>query len=175
MEKALVLVGPSGVGKTTVANSVIEKTGRFLLARSVTTRPPRNDQFNDEYIYLQKDDFLKMSKEDGLLEYMEYGDNFYGTPISEIERIFSMGKTPLLILDIEGAKTLRKMQLPFLPVIIYLWDDLDTIEKRLYSRYLSVPSEDKFFAFLKRKNMSPGSTSWATSIFPRKCWLPSPP
>ena len=85
---------------------------------------------------------------------MEYGDNYYGTPVSELDRIFGEGKTPLLILDIEGVKSLRKKEYAFSPVIVYIWDDLNVIEKRLYARDLSEPTADKLLSFLKRKEMN---------------------
>ena len=155
MRSALVLVGASGAGKTTVAARLIEKTGGFSMVRSITTRAPRGDGHDGEYIYTDREGFIKRQENGELLEYMEYGGNFYGTPISELERIFSEEKIPLLILDIEGVKSLRRAELEFRPAVIYIWGNLHDIERRLYERDLrDQPTADKLISFVKRKEMN---------------------
>ena len=152
MRAALIIVGPSCVGKTTVANKLISTEPRFELVRSATTRPPRGDGNDGEYIYLTREEFSKRAEVGEMLEYMEYGDNLYGTPKSELDRIFSLNKAPLLILDINGAKSVRAVEMGFLPIIIYLYADISTIESRLHDRYLkSDVSGEKFLTFSKRK------------------------
>ena len=109
MKKILVIAGPSAVGKTTVMNEILRQNAGFEYIRSATTRAPRGDVFDLEYIYLSKEEFLERIENGGVLEYTEYGGNFYGTPKSEIERIFSVGKTPVLILDLNGVKSLKSI------------------------------------------------------------------
>ena len=151
----LVIAGASGVGKTTVAAHLLSKSEAFGLVRSITTRAPRGDGHDGEYIYTDRADFMKRAESGELVEYMEYGDNMYGTPVSELERIFAEGKIPLLILDIEGVKSLRSRKFDFSSVIVYIWDDLNVIEKRLYSRDLAKdPTADKLVSFQKRKDMN---------------------
>ena len=156
MDKSiLVIAGASGVGKTTVATHLIENSPDFELVRSVTTRAPRGDTHDAEYIYTDREGFLKKAEAGELIEYMEYSGNMYGTPLSELERIFGEGKTPLLILDIEGVKSLRSKSFDFTSVIAYIWDDLNTIERRLYERDLSNnPTAEKLISFVKRKEMN---------------------
>ena len=86
MDSILVLVGPSAVGKTTVMTRILELYGNeFSPIRSATTRAPRGDSFDGEYIYLSREEFLSSVSRGELLEYMEYGGNLYGTPKSEVE------------------------------------------------------------------------------------------
>jgi guanylate kinase len=148
----LVLVGASGVGKTTVMNAMMEKSNAFSFSRSATTRAPRGDGNDSEYLYVSREDFLSRIEKGEMLEYMQYGENYYGTPKSEIDRIIGEGKVPLLILDIEGAKSVRRLELGIKPIIVYIWDELDVIEKRLYERELAVPSAEKMISYLKRKS-----------------------
>ena len=147
----LVLVGASGVGKTTVMNAMMEKKDIFSFSRSATTRAPRGDGNDSEYLYVTKEDFLARIDAGLMLEHMQYGENYYGTPKSETDRIFSEGKVPLLILDIEGAKSVRKLDMDFGAVIVYIYDDLNVIEKRLYDRELATPTPEKMMSYLKRK------------------------
>lgn len=139
----LVIVGPSGVGKTTVAYRLLEDTGCFEFVRSATTRAPRGDGRDNEYIYLTREEFLSRVKNGKMLEHMEYGGNLYGTPASEVERILAEGKTPLLILDINGAKSLRAGNFPFRSIIVYLYADIDVITERLLSRDGSEPTAEQ--------------------------------
>lgn len=152
--KILVIAGASGVGKTTVASYMLSEFTEFGFVRSITTRAPRKDAHDDEYIYTDREDFFKRVDTGELMEYMEYGGNMYGTPISELERIFREGKTPLLILDIDGVKALRSKIFDFQPVIVYLWEDINIIEKRLFARDLLVSTEEKMISFMKRNEMN---------------------
>ena len=151
MKRIAVIAGASGVGKTTVANIILENE-RFSLVRSATTRKPRADGNLSEYIYLNRVEFLEAVKNGDMLEYTEYGENLYGTPKSELCRIFSEGKTPLLIVDMAGVRTFMNGCAEFSPEIFYIYEALDVIEKRLYERDLAEPTVDGFTSFIRRKN-----------------------
>ena len=137
MKRILVLAGPSAVGKTTVMKELLKLNPAFDYIRSATTRAPRGDGFDTEYIYLSKERFLSLIESGGVLEYTEYGGNFYGTPSSEIERIFADGKIPMLILDINGVKTLKSIEREFGVVAVYITADTDVLDKRLFERVVA--------------------------------------
>lgn len=146
----LILAGPSAVGKTTVMERLLAHDDIFSYVHSVTTRPVRFEG-DDEYIHLSMDEFTALRARGGLLESTVYGDCAYGTPRSEIERITKEGKTPLLILDINGVRTLKGQELPVLSV--YLYDSLNVMEERLYARELKDnPSVEALVRFTKRKD-----------------------
>ena len=149
--RVLVIAGASGAGKTTVAHRLIESTGRFDEVRSLTTRPARNDKFNGEYLYADRDEFLRRVNNGELIEYMEYSSNLYGTPVCELERIVSEGKIPLLVLDLNGVSAIRERRDTIDSTVFYVYDDLNVIEKRLYTRDLAVPSAEALLSFLDRK------------------------
>lgn len=136
MKKCIILVGPSAVGKTTVAHAMLEMGDKYELVRSVTTREMRADSFGSEYIYISRDEFLHQIEVGGVLEHTEYAGQLYGTPRSEIDRITSEGRVPLLILDLNGANSLYKAE-GISPCTVYLYDDLDVMEQRLRARYIS--------------------------------------
>lgn len=140
MKEILIIAGPSAVGKTTVASELIKAGGEFELVRSVTTRKMRSDAFGAEYVYLTRSDFDGLIKSGGVLEYTEYSGELYGTPRSEIERIHREGKYPLLILDLEGVRSVLEKG-GNCPCAVYLYDGLSVMEKRLAERYL-VPGFD---------------------------------
>ncbi len=152
MKEILVLAGPSAVGKTTVASHLLA-SGEFALVRSVTTRAPRGDAFDSEYIYLSKEKMQALVKEGGVLEHTEYAGELYGTPASEIERIIAEGKHPLLILDLNGVATLSKRE-DIRPCAVYIHAPLEVLEARLRARYLDpekgIIASDKLDSRLKK-------------------------
>jgi len=136
--RALVIAGPSAAGKTTVAEKIIALSGgAFELSRSLTTRDKRGDAFDDEYIYTTPRDFERELSQGRILEHTEYSGELYGTPLSEIERIFGSGKTPLLILDLNGVKSVAKRTDALDSCAVYLYCDNKTLQNRLFCRYLS--------------------------------------
>ena len=134
MKKLLIIAGPSAVGKTTVAKEILDRGVGFELSRSATTRAPRGDGHDQEYLYITADEFKAKISDGEMLEYTEYGGNYYGTPLSEIERIFKEGKIPLLILDINGVVSLKNSSCGISPFAVYITADSAEIEKRLYER-----------------------------------------
>ena len=136
MKKCIILVGPSAVGKTTVAHAMLEISDKYELVRSVTTREMRADSFGSEYIYISREEFLHQIEVGGVLEHTEYAGQLYGTPRSEIDRITSEGRVPLLILDLNGANSLFNAE-GIAPCTIYLYDELDVMDERLKARYIS--------------------------------------
>ena len=136
----LILVGPSAVGKTTVAELLVA-SGAFAFVRSLTTRAPRGDGHDEEYLYTDEESFLSAIDSGEILEHTLYAGTRYGTPRAEIERVASLGKVPILVLDINGAESLSKDG-ELLACIIYLTEDEVTLEKRLYERYLSGDKKD---------------------------------
>lgn len=154
MKKLLIFAGLSAVGKTTLANYITERNSDFVLVRSATTRAPRGDGNDSEYLYLTKEKFNDLVKTGDMLEYTEYAGNFYGTPRSEIEAIAEAGKTPLLILDVEGVKSIKRAgEYPTLAV--YLYDEVNVLEERLYARYIGdAPTVEGLARFAKRKEQN---------------------
>ena len=148
----MIVAGPSAVGKTTVATEIIGIDSRFEFVRSVTTRAKRGDAFDDEYIYLSKEEFLECRRTGGVLESTEYAGAFYGTPRSEVERISGENKIPLLVLDTRGVMSLMAHE-DISTCAVYVYDDVNVMEKRLYDRFLGAsPSVEGLRKFTSRKD-----------------------
>lgn len=156
MKNILIIAGPSAVGKTTIAHRMLELDSRYEFVRSVTTRPRRADQFDSEYIYITDAEFRHLIDTAGVLEHTEYAGSFYGTPRSEIDRITSAGRVPLLILDINGVTSLFNNKGDISPCGVYIYDDIDVMEKRLHERYaddLDSPETQRRLSSRVRQNL----------------------
>ena len=154
MKKLLVLAGPSAVGKTTISDEIMRQNGKFTLSRSATTRAPRGDGHDDEYVYLTRDEFLAAIESGDILEHTEYSGDLYGTPKSEILRAEREGKYALFILDLSGVASLRESEFADDTLFVYIYDTLNTLEERLYARYMDPPTVDGLTKFAKRKEQN---------------------
>lgn len=147
---AIVIVGPSGAGKTTIAEKLIDDLGTLEMSRSATTREKRGDGKDNEYIYLQKDEFLTSIANGDVLEYTEYSGNFYGTRKCELERIWEMGKNPILVLDYVGARSLKE-RLDCPVYAIYVYTSLLEAKRRLCERDERSGSTEKSRETIKKR------------------------
>ena len=153
MKNMLVIAGPSAVGKTTVSDEIIRQNDKFTVIRSATTRAPRGDGHDGEYVYLSREEFLRAAESGDMLEYTEYSGDLYGTRRTELSRAYSEGRIPLLILDLRGVGAVRESEYGD-ALCVYLYDSLNTLEERLYARYMTPPSIDGLTKFVKRKEQN---------------------
>ena len=124
--KLLVLSGPGGVGKSTVAQKLRE-AGDFWVSVSATTRAPRNNEVDGhDYYFVTNDEFTRMINADEFLEWAEFAGNRYGTPQEKVEQALLLGRNVLLEIEIAGAKQV-KAHLPQ-SILVFLepptWEEL---------------------------------------------------
>lgn len=131
----LVLVGPSGVGKSTLINFLKDRwPGVFEFSISSTTRLPRvGEQHGIHYYYITREEFMRKIDEDEFIEYCEVHNNLYGTSKTAIRNIFDNGKICLLDIDVQGVLKLINSGLEFNRIFIRP-KDIKTLEERLRGR-----------------------------------------
>lgn len=106
--KLIVLSGPGGVGKSTVAKKLREGSD-FVVIVSATTRPARfNEAAGVDYHYLSSVEFDTAIKANEFLEWAEFAGARYGTPRLPVETALSAGQSVLLEIEIEGAKQVKE-------------------------------------------------------------------
>ena len=131
--KLFVISGASGVGKSTVLSRVMASRPDLRFSVSATTRSPRPGETDgQDYYFVSKDKFLKMIDEQAFLEYDAHMDNYYGTPLAQLEDKLQTGS---VILDIEpnGAFNVRRKKAD--AVLIFVAPpSLDELESRLRGR-----------------------------------------
>jgi guanylate kinase len=126
--KLLVLSGPGGVGKSTVAKE-LRKEANFYVSVSATTRKPRHNEHEGiDYFFVTDEQFEERKAAGDFLEWAEFAGAKYATPKSQVEEALSLGKNVLLEIDIAGAEQVRKVSTE--AILVFLeppsWEELVT-------------------------------------------------
>ncbi|MBR5409193.1 MAG: guanylate kinase [Clostridia bacterium] len=129
-----VLSGPSGSGKNTVYNGVAALIPEIEKTVSATTRAPREGEIDGvDYYFIPVKEFEKKIRADEFVEFVKYGDNYYGTLRSEIKRLADIGKIAVLIIEVRGALNVKRV-FPESESIFILPPSIDVLRERILGR-----------------------------------------
>ncbi len=104
--KLIIITAPSGAGKTSIVKYLLQKYPQyFSFSISATTRQAREDETQaKDYYFMSVEEFNQKINENKFIEWeMVYQGKYYGTLKSELEKIWALGKTPILDIDVQGA------------------------------------------------------------------------
>lgn len=96
----IVLIGPGGTGKGTVAARVVAADEALWLSKSWTTRTPRDGEHPEAYVFVNEEQFMAHAEAGGFLEYAEFLGHLYGTPVPDL----TDGHDVLLEIELQGAR-----------------------------------------------------------------------
>lgn len=107
----IIISGPSGVGKDTLARMLIESNPeQFYFVVTATTRPPRDDETHGkDYYFYSTDEFAEMIETNELLEYAIVYNDYKGIPKQQIRDALESRKDVIMRVDVQGAATVRKI------------------------------------------------------------------
>ncbi|MCB0605870.1 MAG: guanylate kinase [Saprospiraceae bacterium] len=108
--KLIVVTAPSGAGKTTIVKHLLQKFDFIDFSVSATTREKRPHEIEGmDYFFITTEKFKQLIADEAFAEYeMVYQDQYYGTLMSEIDRIWNSGKHIIFDIDVQGALTLKR-------------------------------------------------------------------
>ncbi len=130
----IIVSGPSGVGKGTIVKAVVEKRTDLFLSVSCTTRAPREGEIpGKSYYYISEEEFQKRIDEKYFLEWNDYVDHRYGTPIGPVLEAMEEGKSTLLEIEVNGAARAKKSY-PEAVLVFVLPPSMSELKRRLEAR-----------------------------------------
>ena len=102
--RLIVISGPSGVGKGTVVNRLMDRDPRVRLSISATTRPKRPSETDGiQYHFVTHEEFEQMIRDDQFLEHAQYVGNRYGTPEKAVNEMLEQGFDVVLEIEVQGG------------------------------------------------------------------------
>ena len=135
----VVVSGPSGVGKDAVIERMKASNVPYHFAVTATARPKRENEVDGvDYVFVERDEFQCMIRNDELLEWAEVYGNPYGVPKSPVRDALARGQDVVLKIDVQGADNIRQL----VPGAVYVFlspPDVAELERRLTQRRTESP------------------------------------
>ena len=129
-----VITGPSGAGKGTVLKEVIKNLDRLYFSVSATTRKPREGEVDGvHYHFMTKERFESLIAHDRFLEYAQYAENYYGTPLDPVLEQLEQGNDVILEIELQGALQVKK-RMPQAVLVFIAPPSFEELEDRLRGR-----------------------------------------
>ncbi len=139
--KLIIITAPSGAGKTSITHYLLKKYPRLSFSISAATRNPRaGEKQGEDYYFISEADFRQKIDDEAFLEWeMVYEGKYYGTLKSELDRIWLLGKIPMLDIDVKGAIHVQAQFGKNCLSIFIEPPSVDELRKRLESRGTETP------------------------------------
>jgi len=132
-----IISSPSGAGKTTLTNALLESDKKITLSVSVTTRPKRkNEVHGKDYYFITDEEYNEMLKKDMLLEHAEVFGYYYGTPRKKTEELLKNGSDIIYDIDWQGALQLMQHYSENVVSVFILPPSIKILQERLFKRNL---------------------------------------
>ncbi len=148
LNKLFILSGPSGVGKTSLANYLIKTLPQLQRLVTYTTRPPRpNETTGTDYHFVSKETFIQKISAGEFFEYDEHYGNFYGNSKKDLQKIVDSGKVVLLLLDPQVSLKIKKA-FPDVQTVFIAPDNLENLANRIRQRRTNEDDFQKRWQFV---------------------------
>jgi guanylate kinase len=129
-----IVSAPSGAGKTTIVERLVEQTPHLQMSRSYTSRQPRDGETSGvDYNFVSRGQFEKMKAAGEFLEWADVFGNLYGTSAVDTERILESGCDLVLVIDVQGARKVRHRGMENVAIFI-MPPSFTILEQRLRGR-----------------------------------------
>ena len=153
----IVLSSPSGAGKTTLA-SLLSELDNFEISISHTTRQPRaNEKFNQDYYFVNENEFKRLIKNEEFLEYAKVFNNFYGTTRTPVIDKLNKGQNVLFDIDWQGADQIKNKKLDYKLITFFI---LPPSKEVLFKRLSNRDMKDKLIVEERMKQFKRDVLHW---------------
>jgi len=135
-----VIAAPSGAGKTSLIQALLQRVDRLALSVSDTTRPPRSGEVDGrQYHFLDRERFQRGVEQNRYLEHAEVFGNLYGTSRDRVQALWDQGRDVLLEIDVQGAEQVIR-HYPQACLIFILPPSMAVLAERLVNRRSDPPA-----------------------------------
>jgi len=129
-----VISAPSGTGKTTLVERLVQILPNLRMSRSYTSRQIRaGEREGADYHFISRPDFEGMIAENAFLEWADVFGNFYGTAAANVEAMLAGGQDVVLVIDVQGARQVRQRGTDHTAVFV-MPPSFQVLERRLRGR-----------------------------------------
>ncbi len=136
-----IVSAPSGAGKTTLVERLVEQLPRLKMSRSYTSRPARQGETHGvDYNFVTREEFEAMVAAGDFLEWAPVFGNLYGTCASDTEKLLAAGYDVVLVIDVQGARKVRAKGIETCAVFV-MPPSFEVLEQRLRGRSKDAEAE----------------------------------
>jgi guanylate kinase len=129
-----IVSAPSGAGKTTLVERLVEQVPTLKMSRSYTSRAARGGETHGlDYNFVTREKFESMLAAGEFLEWADVFGNLYGTSAADTERTLASGCDLVLVIDVQGARKVRHRGIEATTIFV-MPPSLDVLEQRLRGR-----------------------------------------
>lgn len=130
----VIVSSPSGAGKTTIVDAVLKRNPTVARVVTATTRAPRTgEQDGVDYLFWSIKQFEQAIKKGQMLEWAQVHTHYYGIPKKSVDGLMKKGICPILVIDVQGARTV-KAQYPDAATVFIVPPSLKELKKRILGR-----------------------------------------
>ncbi len=134
LTKLVVISGPSGTGKTSICNALLERLPNAVWSVSATTRPTRgNERQGTSYEFISPEEFKRREAAGEFLETADYVGHSYGTPAEPVHRALAEGRDVIMEIDVQGGAQVAK-RMPDSVCVFVLPPTMESLKARLEGR-----------------------------------------
>ena len=153
----IILSSPSGAGKTTLVK-MLSKLDNFEISISHTTRKPRHNETPDQdYFFVDENEFERLIKNEEFLEYAKVFNNFYGTTRTPVINKLNNGKNVLFDIDWQGADQIKNKKLDYKLITFFI---LPPSKNELFERLSNRDMKDKLIVEERMKQFERDVLHW---------------
>lgn len=137
----LIVVGPTGVGKSTLLDKALKEYPQLFDTTTYTTRSMRQGESEGSpYHFVSKERFEELIQKNFFVEWAKVHSNLYGTPLHQLEDAWKAGKTVIMDVDVQGAKTFLQ-HFPQARTVFILPPSIDVLRQRVAKRDSKAPAD----------------------------------
>lgn len=130
----IIVSSPSGAGKTTIVDAVLKRDKTVSRVITATTRAPRKGEKDGaDYLFWSIKQFEQAIKKGQMLEWAQVHTHYYGIPKKSVDSLMKKGICPILVIDVQGARTV-KAQYPDAATVFIVPPSLRELKKRILGR-----------------------------------------